>query len=286
VKQLLPHIGPDNDIPAPDVNTNAQIIDWMVHEYEQQTGDTSKASFTGKSIANGGSLGRDAATGRGGMIVLRQLLKRLNKTDEITMAVQGFGNVGSFFAVEAEVDQPNWRLIVATDSSGGPISTDGLSAIKVDEFKKKQGRLKDYDAEIVTNDQLIASDVDVLVLAALGDVITHENMDQVKADIILELANGPVSDEAHEYLTKKGILVVPDIIANAGGVVVSYFEWCQNKQNEQWSKDTVNQKLDEYLTNATNEMYDSSQKDTLSLKDAAFAIAIRRILHAKDGKNT
>ncbi len=285
---LVPHIGPDTDVPAPDVNTNATIIDWMVDEYERQTGDTSKASFTGKSVDKGGSLGREAATGRGGVIVLRELLQHMGKGgDSITVGVQGFGNVGSFFACIAEIEQPKWRLVAATDSSGGPQRAEGLSALEVDTFKKKQGALSQYKAEdavTITNDAFIVSDVDVLVLAALGDVITEENMHQVKAKIILELANGPVNDAAYEYLTGKGVIVVPDILANAGGVIVSYLEWLQNKQGERWTEDAVNTELSRYLVQATAAIYEYSTHSSASLKEAAFAVAIRRILEARSGQ--
>ncbi len=285
VQHLHPHLGPDKDVPAPDVNTNATIIDWMVDEYEKQTGDTSHASFTGKSVDKGGSLGRDAATGRGGVTVLRELLKHMGKEDEIiTMAVQGFGNVGSFFGVIAEKEQPNWRLTAATDSSGGPHKLGGLNAEEVDTYKKRTGPLKDYQtagAKIISNDELISLDVDVLVLAALGDVITKDNMDQVKAKMILELANGPVSESAYEYLTTHGKVVIPDILANAGGVIVSYLEWLQNKNNEHWDEAKVNKELEKYLVRATRDTYQYSEKEGVSLKEAALSIAIRRILEAK-----
>lgn len=280
---LTPHIGPDKDVPAPDVNTNATIIDWMVDEYERLTGDSSKASFTGKSIGKGGSLGREAATGRGGVIVLRELLKHMgNQKDEIiTVGVQGFGNVGSFFGLIAEAEHPTWRLVAATDSTGGPYRAGGLSASEVDLFKKQYRKLSEYRAEgakIITNDDFVSAEVDVLVLAALGDVITEANMHSVKAKIVLELANGPVNDAAYEYLTERGVTVVPDILANAGGVIVSHLEWLQNKAGEQWSESKVNEELNNYLVNATQAVYELSQKDRLSLKEAAFAVAIHRIL--------
>lgn len=285
---LAPHIGPDKDVPAPDVNTNAQIIDWMVDEYEQETGDTTKASFTGKSIKNGGSLGREAATGRGGVIVLRELLKLMGREEEIvTIGVQGFGNVGSFFGLIAEQEQPNWRLVAATDSSGGVYKAGGLSATETDLFKKEHGKLNQFAAsetKIITNEDFVGTDAGVLVFAALGDVVTEANMHTVRAQIVLELANGPVNDAAYEYLTKQGVLVVPDIIANAGGVIVSYLEWLQNRNNEQWSEEVVNQKLDDYLVKATRGMYTYATEHKISLKEAAFALAIRRILDARSGQ--
>jgi glutamate dehydrogenase/leucine dehydrogenase len=285
---LAPHIGPDTDVPAPDVNTNATVIDYMVDEFERLTGDTSKASFTGKSIGKGGSKGREAATGRGGVIVLREILKLLNRQDSVTtIGVQGFGNVGSFFGLVAESEQSNWRLVAATDSSGGPYRAGGLSATDVDLFKKQQGKLGEYRSEgaiQLTESEIVSADVEVLVLAALGDVITEENMRSVKAKIIVELANGPVNDTAYEYLTSQGVLVIPDIVANAGGVVVSYLEWRQNKADEHWPEAKVNVELEQYLTRATHDMYKYSTKNSVSLKESAFALAIHRILEGRSGQ--
>lgn len=276
---LAKHIGPDKDIPAPDVNTDGRIIDWMVDEYESITGDTSKASFTGKSLEHGGSLGREAATGRGGVYVLSELLRLMGKEkDNITYAVQGFGNVGSFFGTVAEKDYTNWRMTAATDSSGGVVDADGLDALEVDEFKSKGNKLANYTkGQKINNDDLISQKVDVLVLAALGDAITEKNMEHVQAKIILELANGPVNEAAHDYLTSRGVMIVPDILANAGGVIVSYLEWVQNKQKEHWAEEEVNKDLKEYLLKATNEVYAFAENNKTSLKEAAFSIAIKKL---------
>lgn len=279
---LQPHIGPNKDVPAPDVNTNATVIDWMADEFEKITGDTSKAAFTGKSIKNGGSTGREAATGKGGVIALRELLK-LMKLDhkELTIGIQDMGNVGSYFGLVAEDEQPNWQLIAATDSSGGVSDAFGLSSNELDKYKKSGKKLLDYDSETavpITNEQFIAEEVDVLVLAALGDAVSADNMKTIKARIILELANGPVSEEAYTYLTKKGVVIIPDVLANAGGVIVSYLEWQQNRQAQHWSESTVYSELERYLVKAVKEVYQYSQDHKLTLKDAATAIAIRRIL--------
>jgi glutamate dehydrogenase/leucine dehydrogenase len=283
---LAPHIGPDKDIPAPDVGTNATVIDWMVDEYTKQTGDKSLASFTGKSIDKGGSLGREAATGRGGVIALHELLKNLSKDKgQLTVAVQGYGNVGSFFARIAEADHPRWKLIAATDTSGGLLYEPGLSAHDLHDFKQKQGRLGEYElpnAVQISNEDLISTEVDVLVLAALGDAVTEHNMKNVKAKIILELANGPVNETAYEYLSGKGVLVMPDILVNAGGVIVSHLEWLQNKQNEQWSEETVNARLEDYMIKAVDLVYKESRRLGVSLKEAAFAVAMKRILKGRN----
>jgi glutamate dehydrogenase/leucine dehydrogenase len=282
VQNLHQHIGPDKDVPAPDVNTDGRIIDWMVDEFERRTGDTSKASFTGKSINNGGSEGREAATGRGGVIVLRELLKKLKMSDrKITYALQGFGNVGSFFGLIAEKDHKNWQMLAATDSSGGIMSDSSLSSKDIADFKKTGGKLKNFaEGESISNDDLIEQDVEVLVLAALGDAVNENNADKVKAKIILELANGPVNEKAYQILTKRGVVVVPDILANAGGVTVSYLEWLQNRQDQHWTEQEVNKKLNDYMVKAVDDIYQTSVKQNVSLKEAAFEVAIARILAA------
>lgn len=287
-RHLQPHIGPDKDIPAPDVNTNSQIIDWMTDEYEQITGDSSKASFTGKSVGKGGSQGREAATGRGGVVALKTVLEHLGLvTDDLSYTIQGFGNVGLYFGLIAEAMLPNLQLIAATDSSGGVSSAFGFSPEHLAAYKKNGGRLaefKDEDAVKITNDQLLAEEADILVLAALGDVITEENAGQVRAKIILELANGPVSDKAHDILTKKGVIIIPDILANAGGVVVSYLEWLQNRSKEQWDEDKVNQEADRYLVAATRLALKYADKFKVSLKEAAMAVAMQKIIEVRNAK--
>lgn len=280
-KHLAPHIGPDKDVPAPDVNTNGQIIDWMVDEYEKETGDKTKASFTGKSLGNGGSLGRDAATGRGGVIALRQLLKHLGRDGQpISYAVQGFGNVGSFFATVAAQDHPNWKLVAASDSGSAVYCREGLDAKELDEYKQSGGRFADFKkdgVEVISNDDLLALDVDVLALAALGDSVNENNYKTIKTSIILELGNGPVGEKAFDKLSARAVTIVPDIVANAGGVIVSYLEWVQNKADEHWSEDEVNQKLEDYMVKASDELYQTADKQKVTLKEAAFINAIKRM---------
>jgi glutamate dehydrogenase/leucine dehydrogenase len=279
VRGLSQHIGPDKDVPAPDVNTNAQIIDWMVDEYEKLSGDKTKASFTGKSLGNGGSLGRDAATGRGGAIVLREILNKLSISGPITIAMQGWGNVGSFFALVAEDEHPDWKLVAATDSSGGIYSQDGLSAKQLDKHKKAGGKLSEFKSgKIISNEELVGLEADVLVLAALEDAVNDKNASEIKAKIVLELANGPVTYEGYEKLVTNDVQVVPDILANSGGVIVSYLEWHQNKNDEKWTEAKVNKELERYLVEATDEVYKRMKKDSLTLKEAAFAVAIFRLI--------
>jgi len=280
-RHLIKHIGPDKDVPAPDVNTNGQIIDWMVEEYEAETGDTSHASFTGKSLSKGGSLGRDAATGRGGVIALRQLLEHMNWANkEITYTLQGFGNVGSFFATVAGTDHPNWKLVAASDSSSAVHNLDGLDAKDLDKYKAGRKSFADYQApgvQNISNEELIGLNVDVLVLAALGDAVTEKNVANIKANIVIELANGPINEAAFDTLVGQGVTVLPDIIANAGGVIVSYLEWVQNKAGEHWPEQKVNDELEKYMVKATDELYRTASEQKVSLKEAAFINAIKNL---------
>jgi glutamate dehydrogenase/leucine dehydrogenase len=282
VRNLVDHIGPQKDVPGPDVGTNSNTMDWMADEYMKLTGDKTKAATTGKNLIFGGSEGREEATGRGGVIVLRTLRELEGLSNEpLTYCVQGFGNVGTFFAEIAEEEHPNWRLIAATDSSGGVYDEDGLSASKLIHWKKDKKRLKDFgQGKAITNEELVDLDVDVLILAALGGAITEDNQSRVKAKYILELANGPVDASAEKGLSQREVLVVPDILANAGGVTVSYLEWLQNISGEHWTRDEVNKKLEKYMAPATKDIYNRAKKDGTDLKEAAFAVATERIIAA------
>jgi glutamate dehydrogenase/leucine dehydrogenase len=282
VKHLHPHIGPDKDVPAPDVNTNATIIDWMVDEYEKLSDDTSHASFTGKSMGNGGSEGRNAATGRGGVIALSKLFKYLSKDDKkITYAVQGFGNVGQFFALTAKQDQPNWQLNGVSDSRATLYSKDGLDEAVLAKIKQDGGSFSEYEnssAQKSKPEDIIGLEVDVLVLAALENAITDKNMKDVKAKFIVELANGPITGNAFSYLTSQGIVILPDVIANSGGVIVSYLEWQQNKASEHWPESEVNKKLEKYMSDGVKRMYETSEAENVSLKEAAIMSALKNLL--------
>ena len=283
-RHLSPHIGPHKDVPAPDVNTNPAIIDWMVDEFERLTGDTTKASFTGKSLAGGGSLGRDAATGRGGVITLAEYLRLSGQSDRpLTVAVQGFGNVGSFFSTVAAAEHPQWTLVAASDTSAGLINLNGLDATELSKLKQSHGRFADCHIPGVTQiapDDIIAQDVDVLMLAALGDTITESNQSQVKAKIIVELANGPINEAASDYLAAQGAIILPDIIANAGGVIVSYLEWVQNLAAQRWTEAKVNSELERYLIPAIESMYATAKQSNVSFKEAAFMNALAKITAA------
>lgn len=282
VRHLAPHLGSDKDIPAPDVNTNATIIDWMVDEYEATVGASDKGSFTGKSMDNGGSEGREAATGRGGVIALLELLKAQGRNNEsLTIAMQGFGNVGYYFAKELQA-YPNLKLVAVSNSKHTWMQTAGIDVTKAVHVPSGTPRPEAlHDLRLVTSQpsQMITSiKADILVLAALEDAITYDNVDEVKADIIVELANGPISAAAETRLLSKGIIILPDIVANAGGVIVSYLEWLQNKRDEHWSEEKVAEKLGDILTTASREMIDRAKSDKLSLKQAAFSLAIERLM--------
>lgn len=279
-RHLAEHIGPDKDVPAPDVNTNSRIIDWMVDEYEKITGDKSRASFTGKSLEAGGSLGRDAATGRGGVMALSKFLELEGKNNhKLTFAVQGFGNVGSFFATVAAEDFPDWQLVAASDSSATIKDKNGLNAKKLSDCKAAKNSFSAYrESSISSPDEIIGVDADVLVLAALEDAVNMSNYRSVKARYIIEMANGPVEEAAYEMLNGNGVVVIPDIIANAGGVIVSYLEWVQNKKGEQWSENKVNEKLRQYIYKAVEQMWQTAKREKVTLKDAALINAINNLL--------
>jgi glutamate dehydrogenase/leucine dehydrogenase len=284
-RQLAPHIGSDKDIPAPDVNTNGQIIDWMVDEYEHTVGHEDKASFTGKTMGNGGSEGREAATGRGGVIALAELLKDRGLLDKpLTVALQGFGNVGYFFAKTLK-EYPNLKLIAVSNSKHTWVQTEGIdvkNAVHVPAGVPRPEALHDLqDATPGPSDMITSIKVDILVLAALEDAITEENMDNVQANIIVELANGPISSAAEKHLQAKGATILPDVVANAGGVIVSYLEWRQNKENEHWSEERVNEQLATILVKASTDMLARAKTKHLSLKQAAFELAVERIMAAQ-----
>ena len=267
---LVDAIGPHVDVPAPDVNTNAQIIDWMVDEYEHVTGDTSHASFTGKSLANGGSEGRTAATGRGGVIALRQYCEHRGiDTNGLRVALQGVGNVGYWFAKLAE-EELGVKVVAASNSRVTKVNEAGLAFAGKDE----KGVMDALSGDEFGSDTIFDVECDVLVLAALGDVIHGENQARVKASVILELANGPVNAEAAELLAARDVTIIPDVLANAGGVVVSYLEWVQNLEGEHWGEGDVNEKLDEIMCAALTPLLD----EPMPLKNAAFRAALRRLV--------
>lgn len=279
VRALADHIGPHKDIPAPDVQTNAQIIDWMVDEYSLLSGDTSRASFTGKSLLNGGSKGREEATGRGGYVVMKTIIESAAVSSP-TYALQGIGNVGTYFAQLAANHVPMWRCIAAADSRSA-IAHNNLGISELIHYKKTHKTLKNFpNSKQVTTTDLLSTDCTILVLAALGGVVTVDNASEIQAKYILELANGPVIDEALPILSEKNCVVIPDILANAGGVVASYYEWLQNIHNEQWTEADVREKLDATMVSATRAVQQRALQQDISLKESAIDVAITNLMSA------
>ena len=278
VREFHEHIGPNQDVPAPDVNTDSRIIDWMVDEYEQLTGDTTKASFTGKSLENGGSEGRTAATGRGGMIALREYCEaRGLATNGLRVAVQGIGNVGFYFAQLAQKEL-GVRIVAVSNSSSTLYKADGFDFADMEFSRGVADDLKQVADTVSSPDEILSADADVLVLAALEDAVNGDNQSDIHARTVLELANGPLDTAALDGLESRGIHVVPDVIANAGGVIVSYLEWKQNMEGEHWSEQQVNAELERIMAAAMQSALGRVEHDVVSLKDAAFRIALERLV--------
>ncbi|MEK6916989.1 MAG: Glu/Leu/Phe/Val dehydrogenase, partial [Nanoarchaeota archaeon] len=245
IRAIYKDIGPMKDIPAPDVYTNSQIMAWMLDEYEKLTGENAPGVITGKPLELGGSKGRSFATSQGGAYVLREFAKIKGlQPEETTVAVQGFGNAGSFIA--KILDEWGYKIVAVSDSKGGIYNKNGLNIKALEHHKEKTGSVKGFAVDI-SNKELLELDVDVLVPAALENQITSQNADKIKAKVILELANGPVTPEADELLAKKKIAVLPDVLANAGGVTVSYFEWVQNLYGYYWEEAEILEKLDDEM---------------------------------------
>jgi len=294
IRAFKDHIGPDIDCPAPDVNTNPGIMAWMRDEYEQLTGSYSPAVITGKPLSYGGSIGRDTATARGGFFILQEMMDR-NAMDpsEIRVAVQGFGNAGAHIA--QFLHGAGYIVVAVSDSQGGVYSPNGIDPIRIAKYKSQTGSVAgeycegsvcdiermNLDAvQRVTNEELIEIPCDVLIPAALDNVITEENAGKIKARYILELANGPTTPEADEILEANGIRVVPDVLANAGGVTVSYFEWTQGRSGEQWTAEQVDRELKRIILDAYKAVRREARREGMTYRQAAFAVGIKRMLEA------
>lgn len=281
VRRITPFIGPNVDIPAPDVYTNAKVMKWIEEEYNKCTGKKELAVVTGKPIDMGGSEGREEATGLGGLFVLKEVLgqgyvRGLDSLKGKKVVVQGFGNVGAVFARLAYEEGAD--VISVSDSKGAIFDENGLNIPIVIEHKKKTRCVVDCSgAENTTNEDILELDCDFLVPAALENVITMENADKIKAKLILELANGPISASADKILHKKGITVIPDVLANAGGVTVSYFEWKQNLANEHWSREEVNKKLEQIMNRNTSLVLETANKYNVRARLGAYILGISRI---------
>jgi len=285
-KLIAPYIGPWKDVPAPDVNTDGQIMSWMLETYEKKLGMQAPATFTGKPLELGGSLGRTEATGQGGVYVLEAYLKRNQKLEtrnsKITIAIQGFGNVGYYFAKIAK--ELRYTVVAVSDSSTGIYNSKGLDVESLGKFKESGSALKAWPLKqgekLITNSELLELPVTVLVPAALENSITSENMEKISAKVIFEMANGPTTSEADNYLFEKGIDVIPDILANSGGVTVSYFEWVQNLSGYYWTKERVNDELKQTITKAFLDIDKIVKAKHISYRRAANYISIKRIIDA------
>lgn len=270
--------GPDRDIPAPDMGTGPREMAWVVDQYSRAKGMTVNAVVTGKPLVLGGSLGRVAATGRGVMVsALAAMEKRSMSPTKASCAVQGFGNVGANAALL--LAERGVKVKAISDISGAYWNDNGIDILAAIKFKdNNNGSLEGYkDADKISNDELLTSKVDVLVPAALEDVITRKNADKIQASMIVEGANGPTSAGADSIIHDKGIIVVPDILANAGGVTVSYFEWVQNRLGYKWSEERVNRRSDRIMKEAFDRVYEAAMKHDVSLRIAAYIVAIDKV---------
>lgn len=277
VDQIHDVIGPDTDIPAPDMGTNSQVMAWIMNQYSKYHG-FKPACVTSKPVEMHGLPGRDEATGRGVGILTLRLLDRLEREQTKTrIAIQGFGNVGSHAA--KFLHEAGCPVVAVSDVSGGYYRPQGLDIPALIQWASQHGgSLKDYpDAERLTNDELLQLDVEVLIPAALGGVLKAENADSVQAQIIVEAANEPVRPEADELFHEKGVVVLPDILANAGGVTASYFEWVQNRQHYKWGLNRVRQELDHIMSESFDEVWDIAEKRNVSLRTAAYILGIGRV---------
>jgi glutamate dehydrogenase (NAD(P)+) len=277
VAEIIDAIGPEKDVPAPDVNTNDQVMAWIMDTYSMHVGHTETAVVTGKPIEMGGSLGRREATGRGVMIVTRDAAKHLGLDIKgATVAVQGFGNVGSVSAdLLAKIGA---KIVAVTDWKGGVYNAAGLDISKMLDYSREHKTIDGFPGgEPLENEQLFSLDVDVLVPAALENQITDENAPLIKAKIIAEGANGPTTPDAHRILHERGVFVIPDILANAGGVTTSYFEWVQDRHGYFWEEEEVNKRLEAKMVEAFEDVLQTSLKYKTDLRTAAYIVAINRV---------
>jgi glutamate dehydrogenase (NAD(P)+) len=280
--EIAPLIGPDMDIPAPDVYTNAQVMAWIMDTYSILKGYTVTGVVTGKPLSIGGSPGREEATARGCIFCILEACKELGiDIDEVRVAIQGFGNVG---ANTMKLLQNEGAVIIAvSDSKGGIYNPDGLDYAKVEEFKKNTGSVVGFpEADNISNSELLSLKCDILVPAALGNAITGENARAVRAKLIVEGANGPTTPEADDILHDKGVFVIPDILANAGGVTVSYFEWVQNLQEFFWTEEEVNKRLHQIMYRSFHDVLNITKKNRVDMRTAAWMLGVGRVSEASE----
>ena len=282
IRAVADFIGVDKDVPAPDVYTNPKIMGWMMDEYEKIVRHKEPGVITGKPLSLGGSEGRGFATALGAFYVIEKAIEKIKLDEKPKFAIQGFGNAGMFLA--KILHEHGYKVLAVSDSKGGIYDPNGLDIPKVIETKKQTGSVTNYSAEKITNSELLELDVDVLVPAALENQITKDNADKIKAKYIAEVANGPTTPEADEILHEKGIFLTPDILTNAGGVTVSYFEWVQNRMGYYWDIDEVNKKLELRMHKAFDEIYNISQEKNVDMRTAAYILAISRVAEAVEAR--
>lgn len=281
VRAVAQVVGPEKDVPAPDVYTNPQVMAWMVDELAAIRGHNVPGFITGKPIPLGGSQGRGDATARGGMYCLREAASRRGlDLSEATVAIQGFGNAGQH-AHRLVTELFGSKVVAVSDSRGGIHSKDGLDFKKVQAHKQKTGAVKDFEGSSnITNEKLLELDVDVLIPAGIENAITSENADKITPTVLLELANGPTTPDADKALFKNKVHVIPDFLANAGGVTVSYFEWVQNTYGYYWDEDLVHERLDKKMCEAYNKVFDMHKRRRCDMRTAAYIVAVERVAEA------
>ncbi len=280
VKSFHEVIGQDKDIPAPDVYTNPQIMAWMLDEFEKIKGHHEPGMITGKPLALGGIPLRGDSTSKGGVIVLEDYLKKKNvEPSKVTVAVQGFGNAGMH--VSKLLHEDGFKVVAVSDSKGGIYQPEGLDVMKVIDTKTSTRTVTNYEASKVSNQEILELDVDVLVLAALENQVTVDNADKIKATTILELANGPITPKADDILHANDVVVIPDILANSGGVIGSYYEWVQNRTGQIFEDEYLRGRLHSKMSENFHKVYEEFIENDFDMRSAAYAIAIRRILEAE-----
>ena len=281
IRGLGHYLGPDIDVPAPDVYTNPQVMAWMLDEYECMVGHSAPGLITGKPLPLGGSAGRGDATARGGIYAIREAAKVLGlDLKGATCAIQGYGNAGQF-AHKLAAELLGMKVVAVSDSKGGIHSAQGLDWSTVVEHKRRTGSVVGFPgAESLSNEELLGLDVTVLIPAALENQITEENADRIKAKIVAELANGPTTPEADVILHERGVYVIPDFLCNAGGVTVSYFEQVQNAYNYYWDEETVHERLDRKMTTSFHAVHEAAQKHGVHNRLGAYLVAVSRVAEA------
>jgi len=278
VRAFFPFLGPQKDIPAPDVYTTPQIMAWMLDEYEQILGEKAPGFITGKPLELGGSQVRDIATALGGIYILEEALKKIG-LGKGSIAIQGFGNAGMNMA--RILYEKGFTIVAVSDSQGGVYSALGLSIPELIKVKEETGSVINYHGQKIGNEELVTCQTDILIPAALSGAITPENAAYVKAKIILELANGPTTPEADEILHNKKVLVLPDVLSNSGGVTVSYFEWVQNKYGYYWDEETVKQRLKEKMVTAFDKIWAEYEKSSYDFRTNTYILALKKIVEAE-----